>query len=98
MRMSTCAVLEFSNVCLHVMFFLLQVVLVLEGGYTGPEVAEASLECLKSLLGDPGQCVDSLELRRPPCPAAVASINTTIGHLVRYCQLSGSCQNISRIG
>jgi len=61
-----------------------KVVMSLEGGYTGAAVAESVQECLKALMGELTLTLDRGELMRKPCPAAVASINATIGHQIKF--------------
>jgi len=68
-----------------------KVVLALEGGYTGPAVSESVLQCIKTLVGEPGVGVAREELERIPAKQAVADITNTIAnHVVFWPQLSES--------
>jgi len=76
-----------------------KVVLALEGGYTGPAVSEAVLQCIKTLVGEPGQPgvgVARAELERIPAKQAVSDITNTIAnHVSFWPQLSESSSWIS---
>ena len=68
-------------------------VLALEGGYTGPAVSEAVLQCIKTLVGEPGQPgvgVARAELERIPAKQAVSDITNTIANHVGYHNISDS--------
>ena len=58
--------------------------LALEGGYTGPAVSESVLQCIKTLVGEPGVGVAREELERIPAKQAVADITNTIANHVGY--------------
>ena len=75
----------FASMTSSLLQLLPQVVLALEGGYTGQAVAESVLECLKTLLGEPSHPaagVDRTELERMPSKQAVEDITKTIANHV----------------
>jgi len=64
-----------------------KVVLALEGGYTGPGVAESVLHCLRALLGEPCPRDAGLtreELERPPTASAIRDLRATLHHLLQF--------------
>lgn len=64
-----------------------RVVLALEGGYTGPGVAESVLHCLRALMGEPSPRdtgVTRGELERVPLLSAVRDIHHTLQCLIPY--------------
>lgn len=64
-----------------------RLVLALEGGYTGPSVAESVLHCLRALLGEAcprDAAIAREELERPPAATAVRDLRATLGHLGQF--------------
>ncbi|EEB14313.1 histone deacetylase 7A, putative [Pediculus humanus corporis] len=55
-----------------------KVVLALEGGYDLPSICDAAQECVRALLGDDPTPISEEELTRPPCQAAVDTMQKTI--------------------
>ncbi|KAL0267877.1 UNVERIFIED_CONTAM: hypothetical protein PYX00_010026 [Menopon gallinae] len=55
-----------------------KVVLALEGGYDLPSICDAAQECVRALLGDEPSPISEEELMRPPCQAAVDTMQKTI--------------------
>ena len=60
----------------------MQVVLSLEGGYVGEEVADCVVECMSVLLGEGVALNHPVQLTKPPSDQAVADINRTINNHV----------------
>lgn len=55
-----------------------RVVLALEGGYDLPSICDAAQECVRALLGDDPTPIPEDELTRPPCQAAIDTMQKTI--------------------
>ena len=72
----------FASMTADLLAMLPQVVLAMEGGYTGQAVAESVRQCLKTLLGEPAVGVSRTELERMPAKQAVEDIRKTIANHV----------------
>lgn len=63
----------------HHTYLYLQIVLALEGGYDLPAICDSAEECIRALLGAESTVnIESSELARAPCQAAIETLQKTI--------------------
>uniref|UniRef100_A0A182N0K0 histone deacetylase n=1 Tax=Anopheles dirus TaxID=7168 RepID=A0A182N0K0_9DIPT len=61
-----------------------KIVLALEGGYDLPAICDSAEECVRALLGEGTSAIAPSELARPPCQAAVETLQKTIAIQVSH--------------
>uniref|UniRef100_A0A182QKF3 Histone deacetylase n=1 Tax=Anopheles farauti TaxID=69004 RepID=A0A182QKF3_9DIPT len=61
-----------------------KIVLALEGGYDLPAICDSAEECVRALLGEGTSAIAPSELARPPCQAAIETLQKTIAIQVSH--------------
>ncbi|XP_049300414.1 histone deacetylase 4 isoform X2 [Anopheles funestus] len=61
-----------------------KIVLALEGGYDLPAICDSAEECVRALLGESTSSIAPSELARPPCQAAIETLQKTIAIQVSH--------------